>query len=115
MTTNETTLKTTASLNAYLAELTGGQPTPRPDNESWQAMLERIASASGPCEIDEETYFWFLEVLPPRFMQGSCFCFAEGIEPFRLFWRRNGRHFVRSLDWQQTRILCRLAGIRAYD
>ena len=67
-----------------------------------------------PAEIDEETYFWFLEALPPGFMQGSCFCFAEGTEPFRLFWQRNGRYFVRSLDWHQTQSFCRLAGIPVY-
>ena len=115
MTTNEIHPNTTTSLTVYLAELSAGEPIAKPETESRREMLQRITSASRPSEIDEETYFWFLEILPPRFMLGSYFCFAEGIEPFRFFWRRNGRHFVRSLDWQQTMNLCRLAAIRAYD
>jgi len=78
-------------------------------------MMNRIESASGPAEIDEETYWYFLGTLPPRFMQENYFCFAEGMEPFQLFWERDGRYFARQLDWQQTRNFCRLAGIRAYQ
>jgi hypothetical protein len=36
------------------------------------------------------------------------------MEPFWLFWERDGRYFVRCLDWPQTRNFCRLAGIRAF-
>ena len=115
MTSNGTTHNSTATLLAYLGELTADEPKPRPEDEPWSETIERITTASGSAEIDAETYFWFLEVLPPRFMLGSYFCFAEGIEPFRLFWRCHGRYFVRVLDWRQTKNLCRLAGIPAYE
>jgi len=48
-------------------------------------------------------------------MAGNCFRFAEGMEPFRLFCTRNGRYFVRSLDWKQTKSPCRLAKILVYE
>jgi len=53
--------------------------------------------------------------LPPRIMTGSCFCFAEGLEPFRLFWKSDGRYFVRQLDWTQTRTVSRLAKTPVYE
>ena len=115
MITNAQQHNTTAALTAYLFELSAGDPIPKPENESQREMLDRIMAASGPCEIDQETDFWYLEILPPRFMRDNYFCFAEGVEPFRLFWSRGARYFVRSLDWQQTENLCRLAGIRASD
>jgi hypothetical protein len=46
-------------------------------------MMNRIESASGPVEIDEKTYWYFLETLPPRFMRENYFCFAEGSEAIR--------------------------------
>ncbi len=114
MTTNETKQEDAASLKSYLQELTAGEATPKPENETWEAVMERITAASKPAEIDEETYFWFLEVLPPRFMNGSFFCFAEGMEPFRLFWMHGGRYFVRQLNWTQTKTFCRLANTSVY-
>ncbi len=98
----------------YLQELTAGEVAPMPESETWEATMERMAAAVAPAEINEKTYFYFIGVLPPRLMADNCFCFAEGAEPFRLFWERNGRYFVRSLDWDQTRILCRRFGAAAY-
>ena len=115
MTTNETNQDKTASLSTYFRELTAGEAIPRPENEGWEAMMNRIQSASGPAEIDEKTYWYFLGVLPPRFMQENYFCFAEGSEPYRLFWERDGRYFARQLDWQQTKNFGRLASIRVYQ
>ena len=62
-------------------------------------------------EIDEETYSYWLEVLPPRYMNESLFCFAEGGEAFRIFWREEGGFFCRQLTWEETITFCRLAGI----
>ena len=115
MTTNETKQDNLTSLSTYFHELTAGQAIPRPENEAWEATMRRIESASRPAEIDAETYWWFLGALPPRFMQANYFCFAEGMEPFQLFWERDGRYFARQLNWQQTKNFCRLAGIRAYQ
>jgi hypothetical protein len=115
MTTNETNQDKTANLSTYFRELTAGEAIPRPENEEWEAMMNRIESVSGPVEIDEKTYWYFLETLPPRFMRENYFCFAEGSEPYRLFWEQDGRYFARQLDWQQTKNFGRLAGIRAYQ
>jgi hypothetical protein len=114
MTTNETNQDKTANLSTYFRELTAGEAIPRPENEEWEAKMSRIKFASGPAEIDDETYWYFLGTLPPRFMRENYFCFAEGMEPFQLFWERDGRYFARQLDWQQTRNFCRLAGIPVY-
>lgn len=48
--------------------------------------------------IDEEAWWWFLEVLPPRWMSGNAFAFAEGYDRFRLFWQRGDEYFVRQLS-----------------
>jgi hypothetical protein len=78
-------------------------------------MLKRISVEGRIAEVDEETYWHFLEVLPPRYVDERFFCFAEGMEPLRLFWREGRRYFTRQLNWQQTYRLCDLAEIpRAY-
>ena len=35
-------------------ELTAGEATPLPENETWEAAMERMTAASEPAEIDEE-------------------------------------------------------------
>jgi hypothetical protein len=46
-------------------------------------------------------------------MGGSAFCFAEGEEAFRLFWRdrASGRYFCRQLTKDETLRFCGLAGV----
>ncbi len=92
----------------YLQKLTADEATPLPESETWEATLARMSDPSHPAEIDEKTFSYFLGVLPPRFMLGEYFGFAEGAEPVRLFWERGDRYFVRLLDWTQTKILCQL-------
>jgi hypothetical protein len=87
-----------------------------PDNEDWSGLIQRISVPGQINEITEETYFYFLEVLPPRLFNGNQFCFAEGSEPLRLFWRRKGRHFCRQLTWDETRHVCDASGLpREYE
>ena len=62
-------------------------------------------------EIHKDTYWWFLEVLPPKYFDGSLFAFAEGMEPLRLFWVRRRRYFCRVLSWAETRVFCAFADI----
>ena len=62
------------------------------------------------CEVSPDTYWYFLELLPPRWISGSLFVFGEGSGPFRLFWRRQGRHFGRELTDADTRRFCQLTG-----
>jgi hypothetical protein len=97
-------------LSQLLAELTTGPVTPLPESEEWTGVIERITTESVVQEVSEETFDYFLEVLPPKYMGlGGCFVFAEGAEPFRFFWRRSGKFFCRRLSWQETKEFCRLA------
>ena len=62
------------------------------------------------CEVSEETYYQFLEVLPPRWLHGNVFLFGEGSGPFRLFWRGDGKCFARELSEEETHRFCELSG-----
>ena len=107
------TLTNVNTLAGCFRELSEGEAVPIPEGgETWRAMLRRTRAEGRIAEVDEETYWYFLEVLPPRYMDESFFCFAEGMEPLRLFWQRGCRYYVRRLSWKQTHNLCDLAGIR---
>jgi hypothetical protein len=63
-------------------------------------------------QVGEETYDDFFDMLPPRWISGSAFCFAEGEGPFRLFWKgRRDRCFARELSNEETDRFCKLAGV----
>ena len=72
-------------------------------------MIRRI-SLPQIAEIDEETFWYFLEVLPPKYQGSGCFAFAEGAEPLRFFWRRKG-YFCRQLTASETAAFCQLVHI----
>ena len=96
---------------AFVAILRQAEVIPRPAEEEWDAMINRICRPGVVCAIDEETYDYFLDVLPPKY-QGYGFAFAEGAEPLRLFWHVNpASYFCRQLTWDETEEFCRLAGI----
>jgi hypothetical protein len=82
-----------------------------PDDETWPELLERITVPGRINEITEETYWYFLEVLPPKLFNGNQYCFAEGDEPLRLFWRQQGRCFCRQLTRDETHRVCDLSGL----
>ncbi len=97
----------------FLTHLNAGPRVYRPDDEAWDAMIARISTPETVAEVGEDTYTYFLEVLPPHYQSGSLFAFAEGMEPLRLFWRATDkRYWCRQLTWSQTRTFCRLANIR---
>ena len=62
-------------------------------------------------EIDEKTYWYFLELIPPRWMQGNVFAFGEGSGPFRLFWQVQNAYFARELTDDETRTFCELTRV----
>ena len=99
------------SFAEFVAFLRQAEIVERPDGEEWSAMITRISVTGTIAAIDEETYFYFLEVLPPKFQQGSLFAFAEGAESLRVFWRKGDAHFCRALTWDETQEFCRLARI----
>src|SRR4051794_26982689 len=99
------------SLRAYVGELMTAAILPRPPAEEWADMILRIQAPERVAEIDEDTWWYFLEVLPPKFQGGGFFAFAEDTEPLRLFVKRPGRYLARQLTWDETHRFCRLAGI----
>lgn len=99
------------SFAALLAHLRQAETVPRPEDETWSALIQRITVPGRIHEIDQETYWWFLECLPPRYLSGGVFAFAEGAEPIRLFARDGQRYLVRQLTWEETQAFCGLAGI----
>ena len=98
-------------LKYFLSCLATAEHVPRPDNEEWQALIDRISIPGKIADIDEEAFFYFLEVLPPKFQSGNAFAFAEGAEELRLFWRNGNRFYCRQLTWEETKTFCRLAGV----
>jgi len=99
-------------LQHFLSHLSAAPRVPRPDNEDWKALINRISVPGTIAEVDKETYWYFLEVLPPNYLRGSAFALAEGQDALRLFWRdRDGHYWVRQLTWEETVTFCRLADI----
>jgi len=99
------------TLGEFVAALRQAESVPRPEGEEWQAMIARISVTGTIAVIDEETFFYFLEVLPPKFQHGNLFAFAEGAESLRIFWRKGDAYFCRPLTWDETQEFCRLARI----
>jgi hypothetical protein len=92
------------SLREYMSALRCGEVLQLQGAERWEELVNRVSVPGQIAEVNEEMYWHFLEVLPPRWMQGSQFCYAEGIEPYRLFWRQENRYFGRQLGWDETRV-----------
>ena len=75
-------------------------------------MVTRISNPGQVAEIDEPTFDYFLDVLPPRWMGAGGFAFGEGSDRLRLFWRsQDRRYFCRQLDEGENRAFCSLVGI----
>src|SRR5262249_50698949 len=92
-----------------------GQVTPGTSGETdWTRHVCEISVPGQIVSLTEDDWNYWLEVLPPRWMSGSHFCFAEGEETFRLFWAtKDGDFFGRQLDAEETLEFCALVGIRA--
>jgi len=99
------------TLGAFVRHLQQAEIVPRPENETWSDLIARISVPGTAAAITQDTYCYFLEVLPPKYQRAGGFVFAEGAEPFRLFWHKGQQHFSRQLTWDETRTFCRLAAI----
>jgi hypothetical protein len=100
------------ALRHFLSHLMVAERVPLPEHEEWKEHVERISVAGRISEVSEEQFTYWLEVLPPKYMSGSLFAFAEGAEPLRLFGHdRDGRYWCRQLTWEETLTFCRLADI----
>lgn len=105
-----------AALAAVLTKLTDTTCLFLPDSaEAWDDLMKRVSTAGVVAEIKEETYDYFLDVLPPRWMGSRCFCFAEGAEALRYFYQSSGRFFCRQMTWEETVSFCAAAGIPTPD
>lgn len=61
------------------------------------------------CEVDHDTYWYYLEVIPPVWMfrtldipgvgRRPCYGFAEGTERITAFWREEEGSGVRYFAW----------------
>ena len=105
-----------SALGEFLARLKdpGSTPAvPRPEDESWPQMIARTTVPGRLCAVDLETYDYFLDVLPPRWM-GRGFAFAEGGDDIRLYWKAGGQCFCRQLSAEETDEFYRLIGSTRY-
>lgn len=62
-------------------------------------------------EIDSAKYFEYLDLLPPRYMNGDLFAFGEGSGNFTLFFTEDKRYFAHQLSLEDTEAFCRLARV----
>ena len=104
-------MNASTTLGEYVAQLQQADDIPRPEDEDWPALIARISMPGQIAAIDEETFWYFLEVLPPKYQRGGLFAFAEGAEALRLFWQKGDCYFCRQLTWGETTNFCRLARI----
>lgn len=98
-----------AALAPLLQTLMDGNVLAQPDDEPWADTIARLHSGH-IVEVTEETWDYFLEVLPPKLQRGSWFAFAEGQEELTLFWVRQECFYARRLTWEQTFQLCDATG-----
>jgi hypothetical protein len=100
------------SLTAFLHYLKVGPAAPLPAKEGWSDLIRRTTTPGAACQVTEETYDYFLDVLPPRWMGREGFAFGEGCDHLRLFWQGpGGTFFSRQLTAEENVTFCRLAGI----
>ncbi len=97
-----------STLAELIKTLTAGEPVPISDD----APFWEPGTIS---ELDEETYYYWMEMLPPRWMRGSYFCFGEGAGTFRLFWKRGGKFYGRELSQEQTDQFATVANVRLHQ
>lgn len=100
-----------ATLGDFVAQLKQAETVPRPATEEWAALIQRISVPAVIAEIDEDTYDYFLDVLPPKYQRGGLFAFAEGAEALRLFWQHDERYFCRQLTEAETAQFCHIVRI----
>ena len=105
-----------AALSAIINKLTDTRCLFLPDSaESWEDLIKRVSTAGVVAEVDAETFDYFLDVLPPKWMGHGCYCFAEGAEALRYFYKSSGRFFCRQMTWDETAAFCAAAGIPKPD
>lgn len=67
-------------MNNTVAHIQHGKCTP----EEWEQLMTAMHSGE-QVRVHESIYWYFLEVLPPKYMDGNCFVFQEGEGDILLF------------------------------
>ena|SRR5436190_95732 len=105
------------TLKDLIGRLTTGKADKMPSGETWERIIYRIHVTGRIHQITEDVFDYFLEVLPPRWMRGPYFAFAEGADPLQLFWFRRRHesgateHFTRKLTDDEIDQFCTLSRI----
>jgi len=101
------------AFNEFMREMTSNidGATEQPEHEEWKDTIERIHRTDQVHTVTEETYYYFLEVLPPQWMSGPFFAFAEGQEELTIYFERNGEYFGRRLTHEQSMRFCETSGL----
>ena len=104
------------SFHEFMHELMSEDPVELPPWDlSLDEMISLMNQAVGVVRINKETWWYLLEVLPPRWMSGSAFMFCEGYDRFRLFWQRTDQYYARLLTEEQTVTFCQLTSTSRCD
>jgi hypothetical protein len=104
-------MATATTLHEYLDQLKQGPVAVVPASAEWKPHVDDISVPGRICEVTEEDFYYWLDVLPPKWLVHYYYCFGEGADPFRLFWKSRGRFFCRQLTDEETDAFCRLAGM----
>ena len=76
-----------------MSHIDHGRSTP----PEWEALIEALDSGED-VQIHESVWWYFFEVLPPRYMGNGGFAFAEGQEHPRWFSKDSqGRYVARTI------------------
>ena len=109
MSATATKSKKPNNLWAFIKTLTDGEVQSATDSDPPWFEEGKIA------QIDEKTYWYFLELLPPRWMDGDWFAFGAGSGSFRLFWQIRGVYFLRELTQDETRTFCEFSRVSLHQ
>ena len=66
-------------------------------------------------EVNEDSYFEYLDMLAPRYISGSLFAFGEGSGNFTLFWEEGDKHYAHHLSPVDTERFCKLTGVSLHQ
>ena len=60
------------NLAEFVAFLRQAEIVSPPDGEEWKSLIDRISVPGRIAAINEETFWYFLEVLPPKYRAAAC-------------------------------------------
>ena len=101
------------SVMAFIAELKSKRDSipfvPNMDTDDLHTSESDILPITGA------VYSYRFELLPARWMLGTAFVYAEGANPFHLFWQDGEDFYVLLMTDEETDTFCELARIRRHQ